>query len=422
MDLATISLIALVLVVLLSCTTHANVGLLALGLAWIIGVYLAPVYGYTFTAGAVASWFPVELFLTLAGVTLLFTMVQQNGSLGLVTQWGTRACRGRSALVPIAFFVLATVVSASGAGNIPTAALLASSGMATARRLGLSPLVMMVMVGHGSIAGTLSPLCPMGIIADEKLTQMGLGGHAGYTFAMNLLANALVAGAGYVLLRGWCVLPTPSQGEAADGTPSTLTVSRTRLATLALLGLLLIGVLGFSMHVGLAAMAAATLLMLTGLAGERDALRDMPWNVLLMVCGVSVLVTLCERTGGLKLFSDWLAACATPRTITPWMAGITGLVSVFSSTSGVVLPTFLPTAPDVLAAVGGGAEPSRLLAVATAINVGSNLVDVSSVSTIGALCVAAAPDEVVRRQLFRQGLAWGLSMTLVAALFCWVVL
>ena len=51
-------------------------------------------------------------------------------------------------------------------------------------------------------------------------------------------------------------------------------------------------------------------------------------------------------------------------------------------------------------------------------NVGSHLVDVSPLSTIGALCIAAAPAHVETRKLFNQMLAWGLSMTVVGAAIC----
>jgi hypothetical protein len=45
-------------------------------------------------------------------------------------------------------------------------------------------------------------------------------------------------------------------------------------------------------------------------------------------------------------------------------------------------------------------------------------VDVSPLSTIGALCVAAVTDVAAARLLFRQLLIWGLSMTIVGALIC----
>jgi hypothetical protein len=65
----------------------------------------------------------------------------------------------------------------------------------------------------------------------------------------------------------------------------------------------------------------------------------------------------------------------------------------------------------------GGGDP---LAVALSINVGSSLVDVSPLSTLGALCVAAVMDPDIARDLFRKLLIWGLSMSIVGALLCQV--
>jgi len=261
----------------------------------------------------------------------------------------------------------------------------------------------------------------MGVVADEKLADMGLAGHAGYTFAMNVLVNSLVAGAGYLLLRGWRT--TTPRSDAIDSADATeFRAESKHWLTLAAIAAVIVAAAVFGAHVGFAALAAATLLMLLGAGDEPRVLREMPWGVILMVCGMSVLVTLCEKTGAVAVISGWIAACATPGMLTGWLAGLTGIVSMFSSTSGVVLPTFLPTVPEVIRQTGQEPTTASLLAAATAINVGSNVVDVSSVSTIGALCVAACPDEEMRRVLYRQGLAWGLAMTVVGAVACWAVL
>ncbi|MEX0715286.1 MAG: SLC13 family permease [Planctomycetaceae bacterium] len=426
MDLATLSLLALAAIVLLSCVTRVNIGLLALSLAWVIGTYVAPRYGYDYDARTVAGFFPVDLFVKLAGVTLLFSIAQRNGTLQLVTTTGLRACRGKNALVPFMFFILACGLSASGAGNIPSVALLASSAMLAGRQAGISPLVMTLMVAHGSIAGNLSPLTPMGIIAEKNLAELGLVGYSGYTFGMNFAANALVALLGYVLFRGWRLAPPDASSEIDAATSSPVSPASTddntaldapRAFTLVLLALLIVGVIRFGVDIGFAGFAASALLVVTGCGDDRAAIRDMPWSVILMVCGVTVLVALCEKTGGLDLFSALIARVATAETISAWMAGSTGLISVFSSTSGVVMPTFLPTVAGVAERVGS----DDLLGIATSVNIGSNLVDVSSLSTLGALCVAAVPNEAARRKLFRQALVWGLSMSLVAAALCWAV-
>jgi hypothetical protein len=134
----------------------------------------------------------------------------------------------------------------------------------------------------------------------------------------------------------------------------------------------------------------------------------------MMVCGVTMLVTTADRVGGLQLFTSLLATLASPQTLNGVIAFVTGAISSASSTSGVVLPTFLPTAPGLVQQVGGG-DP---LAVALSINVGSSLVDVSPLSTIGAICVAALSHPELARDLFRKMLIWGLSMIVVGAVLC----
>ncbi len=111
-----------------------------------------------------------------------------------------------------------------------------------------------------------------------------------------------------------------------------------------------------------------------------------------------------------------LAKLSTADSVTAVVAFLTGAISVYSSTSGVVLPAFLPMVPTLAQQIGG-ANP---VAIAMSMNVGGHLVDVSPLSTIGALCIAAVSGDDSRR-LFNQLLVWGLSMTLVGALICYLV-
>jgi hypothetical protein len=57
-----------------------------------------------------------------------------------------------------------------------------------------------------------------------------------------------------------------------------------------------------------------------------------------------------------------------------------------------------------------------------AIDVGSHMVDVSPLSTLGALCLAALPDGFDRSSVFRPLLIWGLGMAFVGALLAFVFL
>jgi len=141
----------------------------------------------------------------------------------------------------------------------------------------------------------------------------------------------------------------------------------------------------------------------------------MPWRVIVMVCGVTVLISLLERVQGIDLLVSLMARVASAHTVTAVVAFTTGIVSVYSSTSGVVLPAFLPMVPGLTAQLPGASA----IAIASSMNVGGHLVDVSPLSTMGAFCMAgASADE--SRPLFNKLLAWGLSMAVVGAVFCFV--
>jgi hypothetical protein len=98
------------------------------------------------------------------------------------------------------------------------------------------------------------------------------------------------------------------------------------------------------------------------------------------------------------------------------IAFLTGVISVYSSTSGVVLPAFLPTIPGLLARLGSG-DP---LALAASMNIGAHLVDMSPLSTTGAMCIAGITDPAQVRPTYNKLLAWGLSMSVVGGVLCYI--
>jgi hypothetical protein len=98
MNPAVASLLALIIAILLSIVTRINVGLVAVGLAWLIGVYVAGL-----APDAVIRGFPSSLFLTLVGVTLLFAAANQNGTLERLAERAVRIAHGRTRWLPCCF-------------------------------------------------------------------------------------------------------------------------------------------------------------------------------------------------------------------------------------------------------------------------------------------------------------------------------
>jgi di/tricarboxylate transporter len=288
------------------------------------------------------------------------------------------------------------------------------------------------MVGNGANAGALSLFAPTGIIVNGLMARIGMPGRELQTYIALVLAHATVAFAGYFMFGGFKLFSGRADAAAvaaASGGTGEGRFERRHWLTLAVIATLILSVLwapfarsigldrlAFEVNVGMGAFLGAVILVLTGSADDTDAIKRMPWKVIMMVCGVTVLIAILEKAQGIDLLVSLIARIANAQTVTAVVAFITGVISVYSSTSGVVLPAFLPMVPG-LAQQLGGADP---LAIANSMNIGGHLVDISPLSTIGALCIAGAPAED-SRSLFNKLLVWGMSMAVVGAILCYVV-
>jgi len=407
-NVALLSIVAFAVAILLSCFTPINVGLISIAFAFLVGVLFG---GMKVTE--VASGFPSSLFLVLLGVTLLFAQAKVNGTLDQIAKRSVRLARGNPGVIPLVFFFLAMVLASIGPGNIAATAMLAPIAMSIAGEAGIGAFLMTVMVATGANSGALSPFAPTGIIANGQLARIGITGVEWPTFINNFVAQSFVGIGGYFLLGGTKLL---ARGGTAAADARTEALNWRQKLTLALIASWILSVFLFKVDVGMGAFVAAAVLTLSRAADEEEAVKFLPWNTIIMVSGVTVLISILEKTGGMDLFTSILTRFSTTQSITGVIAFVTGVISVYSSSSGVVLPAFLPTIPGIIENLGGG-DP---MAIAASINVGSHLVDVSPLSTLGALCIAAAPVHENRTQLFNKLLLWGLSMSVVGAGVCYL--
>ena len=144
-----------------------------------------------------------------------------------------------------------------------------------------------------------------------------------------------------MLFGGWSLLARSDRVEEPDGDVEPL--NRNQIMTLAMIGVLIVGIVIAEIHVGMGAFAAAVILGLLGASNQEEAIKRMPWGTIMLVCGVTVLINLLEMTSGMDLFVDMLTRVSSTGTIIPLLAGTVGLISAYSSTSGVV-PARVP--PD----------------------------------------------------------------------------
>ena len=435
---ALVSILALVILVGISCVNEdLNVGFLGIAFGIIVGGVFAGT-----PASKVMNAFPLSLFMILVGVTFLFGMAQTNGTMEKLTAYSIRACKGNTALVPIIIYILATFITTIGPGNIAGCALMAPVAMAIASKVKMPAFLMTLLVVGACNGAAFSPFAPTGIISNGIIAKCApeLGIPADYlnTLAWKIHFNSELA-QGFVNIGGFFVMGglkwlREQKGAALDIdelAPKPEPFNAAQKTTLLLVAILIIlvvvpglpGVKGtlpktitnMLSNVGSISFVLSIVLMLTGYGDSKAAVKVMPWSVIMMVCGVSVLIDVMDKAGGLNFLVEVMASVAGPTTICFWTAFVPAVISAYSSSSGVVMPMFLPMTPGLVELTGG--DP---IAIISAIDVGSHLVDTSPLSTLGALCIASAGEEEDKGVLFRKLLIWGLSMSIVSGIVCYV--
>jgi Na+/H+ antiporter NhaD/arsenite permease-like protein len=406
-----ISLIALAVAVVVGIARNVNVGPLSLAIALVIGYYIGGVKIRDLIAG-----YPVNVFLMLAGITYLFAIANINGTLVKLTNFAVKGVRGNVALLPIILFLLAFALSSLGPGAITICALMAAPCMLLASQTKIPAFLMAVMVANGTQAGNMSPIAVAGVIVKGLAQKMNLPDWS-FILWMNSLVYFFAIGIGaYFLFGGLKLWKQRSAGEASAVMNVNIEpFNRQQYMTLAGIVVLVIGVIFFSVDIGFFGFLIGSVLILLKAADEEKVFKAMPWGAIMMVTGVTVLISLMSKIGGMALFADIMAKQSTPYTVTLVAGFWAGLISAYASTIGVILPAFVPMAPDLLAKIGG----TDLLGLLSSIILCGHVTDVSPLSTLGAIFIANATEDQDKKKLFRNMLIWGLAMTPVGAIVCW---
>ena len=142
-----ISIYALVAMFVIATIVPINMGVLAFVGAYLVGTLVAGISTKDIIAG-----FPGGLFLTLVGITYLFAIAQNNGTIDWLVRLSVRAVRGRIAAIPWIMFGISGVLTAVGAVSPGAVAIIAPIALGAAT-YSISPLMMGLMVIHGAQGG-----------------------------------------------------------------------------------------------------------------------------------------------------------------------------------------------------------------------------------------------------------------------------
>jgi di/tricarboxylate transporter len=468
-----ISILVLVVVFVIATTRSINMGALAFAAAFGVGELVAEL-----DADKIFAGFPGDLFVVLVGVTYLFAIARANGTTDWLVHASIRLVRGRVVLIPWVMFVLTGALTAIGAVSPAAVAIVAPIALSFAARYHISPLLMGAMVVHGAQGGGFSPISIYGTIVNGIVEREDLPGNEVALFLASLVVNLVIAGVMFVLFGGLKLgrdevvaeasspkggtgvgastsgttgtgpspssSPSPSTGAGTSTSDNTGTSTNTststdgkgaptklaererpedettrlnpaRIATLAALVALVVAVLAFDLDAGLTSITLAVLLAACWPEDSRNAVSQIAWSTVLLICGVLTYVGVLDEMGTIDWAGEGVSDIGIPLLSAVLLCYIGALVSAFASSVGI-MGALIPLAVPFLAQGEIGA-----VGMVAALAVSATVVDVSPFSTNGALVLAAAPG-VDRERFFRQLMVYGGIVVAVVPAVVWLAL
>jgi di/tricarboxylate transporter len=207
-----IAIIGLVLVFAIATFTSVHMGALAIVAAFIIG---SGFVGQS--ADDIFGGFPGDLFVVLVGVTFLFAIAKNNGTVNWLVHSATQAVGGRIALIPWVMFLVTAVLTASGAVVPAAVGIIAPIGMGFCVRYRINPVLMGLLIINGASAGGFSPISIFGSITNGVVSRNELDGNPTLLFVSSFLFNVLLSLVVFFLFGGRGLIGR----RAEDGSPDT---------------------------------------------------------------------------------------------------------------------------------------------------------------------------------------------------------
>lgn len=448
-----ISICALAGMFVLATALPINMGVIAFVGAFLVGTLVAGM-----NAKAIIGGFPADLFLTLVGITYLFALAQNNGTIDWLVKLAVRAVRGRIAAIPWIMFSIAALLTAVGAVSPAAVAIIAPIALGFAAKYRINPLLMGLMVVHGAQGGGFSPISIYGGITNKIVAKAGLPLSEMTTMLASLGVNLSVSLLLFFLLGGMKLvrqkadasgaLPTvqrvahgqggaqvygDAEGEAlteerrtaSPGNDSLMNSateapveqgSRTyQFATVGGLLALAVLTLFFKLDIGFVSITIGLLLTLMAPNLQKRALGQVSWPEIMLIVGVSTYVGVMDKMGTIDFVGHSVAGLTSPLVAALLLCFVGAVVSAFAS-STAVLGSLIPLAVPFLQGDTGVGAIGFIAAMA----VSSTIVDVSPFSTNGALVLANAKG-ISRDVFFRQLMLYGAIVTVVAPVVVWLL-
>jgi di/tricarboxylate transporter len=432
-----VTIIALVVIFVIATFLPINMGALAFVAAFVVGTLSVGL-----TTDEILGGFPAELVLTLIGVTYLFAIAQNNGTVDLLVRGAVKLVGGHVAAIPWIMFFVTALLTAIGALSPAAVAIIAPIALTFAARHGINPLLMGMMVIHGAQGGGFSPISVYGVTVNDIVEDAGLPDSSIQVFLGSLFFNLAIALALFLVLggrkllgrkvgaaplehvdhahgtvvRGHGAAPGPAVGGDDDehihpDVPRPVSFEQ----ILTLVGLAVVAVLAlvFDLDIGFVSITVAVVLALFSAQQHKGAVTQISWSTILLIAGVLTYVFVLQEAGTIEYVGEAVTGIGAPLLVALLLCYIGAVVSAFASSVAIIAVAIALAVPFLQSGDIGA------VGVVVALSVSSTIVDVSPFSTNGALVLANAQD-VDKDRFYKQILAYATIVVVAGPLLAWL--
>lgn len=407
-----ISLLVFIFTIVVGIKKKVNLGILAIAVGFILGFFVMTEGGsmssLALRGKPITALFPFNIFWMIVSVSVMLNVGAVNGAFDIVIKKLVNLAGGRRALIPIYVFVIMTISCALGMGTSGVVILLCTIAASIAKDQDIDPIFMLLSVLTGATVAVGSPVAVIGIICNGYSEELWGQRIAPSYMLPHALALAVFSFAFlYIAFKGWKLERWPkTKAEDVPKLNGKQIISMLGMVVFIVLSI----VAGFD--IGLSAFLVASVLLLLGCADEKKVIATVPWSSILLISGMCMLIGIVQQAGGMDLLTNVLKTMMNRYTVKPLYSIIGSLLAMVSSITGVILPSMIPTIPDIAAAVN--VNP---FAVVTALAFGANCTVTCPVSSMGAIAlgIMSTNPKWDSGVLFKRLFLWAFIMMGVAA-------
>lgn len=401
--------------------TKFNTGLFAMVFAYLIGCF-----GLGMSAKDVINGWPVSTMYVIFAVSLFYNFAMVNGTLEKTAGGLLYACRRFPGLLPFALYLAAALIAALGAGFFTVMAFMAPLALLICDEAKMDKLVGAVAVNCGALSGANFMTSGSGIIFRGLMDEGGLSevsfGYTGVIFVASVVFSLLlIAGFRYIPKSNRNIgqgisfqKPEPFTKKQKENlylmVAMIVVVLIFPILHIVLPDVELITFINARMDVGLVAIIFSVIGLFMNLAPQKQVIDKVPWNTIIMICGVGMLINVAIEAGTIDLLASW-AGSSLPAWLIPIVFSVIGaIMSFFSSTLGVVCPALFPLVPAL--AETTGISPLILFAC---IVIGAQSSAISPFSSGGSLVLGSCSKEEERNAMFLRLLFIAVPVSVLSA-------